>query len=173
MKTVEITLYKFEELPPHGQEQAINRYSGINVDHEWWWESTYEDAERVGLKITSFDDYSLDAEFIEGAEYTANKILEDHGEQCETYQTAKSYLEERTTLVTSLSDGIHLDRVTEGNEDEFDWSCNDLDAEFLYSLREDYRIILQKEYEYLTSDEAIKETLIANEYDFTEDGRIY
>lgn len=29
------------------------------------------------------------------------------------------------------------------------------------------------EYEYLTSEEAIKETLICNEYDFTEDGRIY
>ena len=172
MKTVEITLYNFEELPHHGQEQAINRYADINVDYEWW-DSTYEDAKHIGLKITSFDDYSLEAEFIEGAEYTANKILEDHGEQCETYQTAKNYLEERAELVALLSDGVHLDRVAEGNEDEFDWSCNDLDAEFLYSLREDYRIILQKEYDYLTSEEAIKDTLIANEYDFTINGEIY
>ncbi len=31
---------------------------------------------------------------------------------------------------------------------------------------------LEKEYEYLTSDEAIKESLIANDYDFTNEGRI-
>lgn len=32
---------------------------------------------------------------------------------------------------------------------------------------------LEDEYEYLTSDEAIKETIICNEYDFTEDGSNY
>lgn len=32
---------------------------------------------------------------------------------------------------------------------------------------------LQNEYEYLTSEEAIKETIIINEYDFTEDGSNY
>jgi hypothetical protein len=34
-------------------------------------------------------------------------------------------------------------------------------------------LTLEKEYEYLTSEETIKESLIANEYDFTEDGKIY
>lgn len=172
MKTVEITLYKFEELPPHGQEQAINRYADINVDHAWW-DSTYEDAERVGLRITSFDARSLEAEFIEGAEYTANKILEDHGEQCKTYKTALGYLSERDQLVASLSDGEDITRVAEGYEEAFDEACDDLDAEFLYSLQEDYRTILQIEYEYQSSEEAVQETLIAKEYDFTEDGRIY
>jgi hypothetical protein len=33
--------------------------------------------------------------------------------------------------------------------------------------------MLRHEYEYLTSEEAIKETLIINEYDFTIDGKIY
>jgi hypothetical protein len=31
---------------------------------------------------------------------------------------------------------------------------------------------LEKEYEYLTSDESIIETIHANEYEFTEDGKI-
>lgn len=37
------------------------------------------------------------------------------------------------------------------------------------SLRKD----IQNECEYLTSEESIKETLISNEYDFTEEGEIY
>jgi hypothetical protein len=32
---------------------------------------------------------------------------------------------------------------------------------------------LNAEYDYLESDEAVMETLEANEYEFTEDGRIY
>ena len=48
----------------------------------------------------------------------------------------------------------------------------DLNKEFLRSLCEDYRIILQKEYEYLTSEEAIIETIEVNEYEFTEEGEL-
>jgi len=33
--------------------------------------------------------------------------------------------------------------------------------------------MLKTEYEYLTSEECIKDSLIANEYDFTEAGKIY
>jgi hypothetical protein len=48
----------------------------------------------------------------------------------------------------------------------------DIDANFLRSLLEDYRIMLQKEYEYLTSEETIIETIEANEYEFTEKGEM-
>ena len=46
-------------------------------------------------------------------------------------------------------------------------------AEFRRSILEDYRIILQTEFEYLTSEEAIVEIIEANEYEFTADGHIY
>ncbi len=49
---------------------------------------------------------------------------------------------------------------------------NDED-EFLKELLEDYRIILQKEYEYQTSEEAIIGTIEANEYEFTQDGKMF
>jgi len=54
----------------------------------------------------------------------------------------------------------------------WDIDTEDIDAEFLRSLCEDYRIMLQNEYEYLTSEEAIIETIIANEYEFTEEGEL-
>ena len=48
-----------------------------------------------------------------------------------------------------------------------------LEAEFLKSILEDYSIILQKEYEYLTSREAVEETIEANDYHFTENGNLF
>jgi hypothetical protein len=47
-----------------------------------------------------------------------------------------------------------------------------MEGEFLKSLLEDYRIILSKEYDYLTSRESIIETIEANEYEFDENGNI-
>ncbi len=44
---------------------------------------------------------------------------------------------------------------------------------FLNSLIEDYSIILQKESEYLMSNEAIIETIEANEYEFKANGDRY
>jgi len=46
----------------------------------------------------------------------------------------------------------------------------EMEDDFLNSLIEDYSIILQNESEYLQSDEAIKETILANDYEFTKDG---
>jgi hypothetical protein len=46
-------------------------------------------------------------------------------------------------------------------------------AEFLCDLLEDYRIILSKEYNYQTSEETIKETIEANDYEFTAEGKLY
>jgi hypothetical protein len=45
-----------------------------------------------------------------------------------------------------------------------------LEDEFLKTLCEDYRIILSREYDYLTSEAAIIETIEANEYEFKADG---
>ena len=88
-------------------------------------------------------------------------ILENHGEVCETYATAKEYQA----------------KLKHFNEDDEDETSVEYDAlqetkdEFLQALLEDYRMLLQKEYEYQTSEEAIIDTIKANEYEFTEDGK--
>lgn len=88
------------------------------------------------------------------------------------YKTAQSFLTEWDNLVAKYSDGINTDRVSEDNENEFDNDADELESEYFNLLLEDYRIMLNKEYEYLTSDEVIKETIEANEYEFTEDGKL-
>lgn len=147
----EFTVYKFEELPEEGKKRALDRYYYINVDHDWW-QFIYEDAERIGCKIHEFDigpRQSCDLRFVLSAKEVAQKILAEHGKDCETYQTAQTF------LAADL----------EEDDDEIE--------EFRRELAEDYRRILSREYYFLTSDEAIRESLIANEYEFTEDGTIH
>ena len=150
MRIKETKVYPFGELSENAKENAIQESWDINLFYEWW-EFTLEDAKNVGIEIKEFelDRGSYCHGAIEDAEFTANKIIQEHGESCETYKTAKDYL----NSVKIGEDG-------------------DLDNEFRLSILEDYRIMLQKEYEYLGSEDAIIETIKANEYEFTEDGKL-
>jgi len=173
MREVKTIVYKFDELSETAQQKAIEKLADINVDYEWW-EYTYDDATNVGIKITGFDiDRGSCCEGdIYDFEETAKKILENHGEKCETYQTAANFLKDRAELVKKYSDGINTDIVSEDNEYDFDSELDELEIEFKKSILEDYRILLQKEYDYLTSKEAIIDTITANEYEFSVDGKM-
>ena len=153
---VKTEVFKFNELPEEAQQTALESLWDINVDHNWW-EYDYEDAAQIGLKITEFDldRYSIDGDFTEYAEDVAANIVKNHGEQCETHQTAKNFLDDQK------------------NYDNDTIEAEDAEYEFKRSLLEDYRIILQKEYDYRTSEAAIKETIECNEYEFTAEGNLY
>lgn len=176
MRTETVNIYKFSELSEEAKEQAINDLRDVNVNFEWW-ENVYEDANQVSIKITGFDidrgNY-CNGIFLENACAVANKIISAHGEVCETYRTAKQFISEWDALVEKHSDGINKNEVAEENEYQFDQEADELESEFKNSILEDYRIILQKEYEYQISDKAVKETIEANEYyEFYENGEIY
>ncbi|MBK5202133.1 MAG: hypothetical protein JJE45_00225 [Prolixibacteraceae bacterium] len=164
MKTKTINLYQFSELSDKAKENAINKLSDINVDSDWF-ESTYEDAENINFKITGFDidraSY-VNGNFMISAADTAELIKVSHGNECETFDTAKEFL-------TSLNE---LTSTKENIEDVPEEEIEEIEDEFLKSLCEDYRIILTKEYEYGTSEEAITDTIEANEYYFTEDSTL-
>jgi len=168
MKTIEIKIYSFDELSEKAKEKAIENLSDINTDLDWW-DTVYEDAKTIGLKITGFDlDRSRHAtgDFILSAQEVAQNILNNHGEACETYKTADSFLEYFNPLFAE-----YLDEDSEHYESrDREQELQELEDDFLKSLLEDYSIILQKEYEFLISEEAIIESIRANEYDFTENG---
>lgn len=171
MKTIEVKLFSFDELSEDAKQTAINSHLDINVFCDWW-QNTYQDAENIGLKITSFDlDRNRHAKghFILSACEVAQNIINTHGENCETYKTAANFLEDFNPLFAE-----YLDESSEHYESsEREGKLQDLEADFLDSLLEDYSIILQNECDYLQSEEAIKETLIANEYEFLESGKRY
>lgn len=168
MRTIETTVYTFNELSEDAQQKAIENLFDINLDSNWW-QFTYEDAERIGLKITSFDldrNRHAEGEFILSPAEVAQNILNEHGETCETFKTAQNFLNDWQPIFNSYMDQESENYESEESEEEM----KDLEDEFLKSLCEDYSIILQNEYEYLMTDEAIKGT-IADSYEFTEDGK--
>ncbi len=173
MRIEKTKLYPFDELSEDAKEKAVQDLCNINVDYEWY-ESTYEDAVQVKLNLLAFDlDGGGDCrgEFIEYAKDTADAIIENHGRMGETYKTAIEFIEDSAKLYM-----IYPVKLDDDGEDENEYDREkeqaELDGEFLKSILEDYRIILQKEYEHLTSETGIIETIEANEYEFTEDGKL-
>ena len=144
----EYEVYKYDELPEDARQKALEDNYDINVDCFDWWESVFEDAENIGIRIKSFDidRFEITGELVLYPNEVKSKTLKEHGKSSNTYKTVKEY---------DL-------RKADFEEDEF-----------LYSLLEDYRIMLQHEWEYLTSEEAIVETIDANNYDFTIDGKMF
>lgn len=173
MRTIQTTVYTFAELSEQGKDNAVQNLWDINLRHDWW-DSMYEDAKNIGVEIGSFDLERGAKCKVEVYDYleTANKILKEHGDTCDTHKNAVEFIKERTELVSRYSDGVNKEIVTEENEYDFDTELDELETEYKKSLEEDYLIMLRNEYEYLSSREAIIETIEANEYEFTEDGKL-
>ena len=113
------------------------------------------------MKLTGFDvergNY-CEGEFINYASDTARAILKEHGKGCDTYKLAEIYL--------ARCKVIEAKEETQETEED----CIELEEEFLKDLLECYLLTLKEEFEYNTSEEAILETIRANEYDFRSDG---
>ena len=176
MRTQTITknIFKFDELDERTQGKALDGLYGINVDYDWW-DSVYADAATIGLKLKYFDldrNRHATGSFTESPLTVIRLIKENHGKDCETFKTADGF--EQTFLdyqTAEAYDDEHLD--DEDFEQRFDgYALEDSTKEFLDSLLEDYATMLQKEYEYLTSREAILETIEANDYEFDENGKL-
>ena len=164
-ETTTRTIYKFDELSDSAKDKALDNCRDYEVENDWW-EQVYEDASQVGIKITSFD---IDrASYCKGeipdTEQTAHNIVDNHGEACDTYKVAAAYLKERDETIDTFKE--------DADEDYKDEKLDDLGEEFTKAILEEYLSILRKEYEYLTSDEAVKEMIEANEYEFTKKGEL-
>lgn len=144
-----VTTYKFSELSEGAKELARSWYREGALDYDWW-DSTYEDAERIGLKITSFDlgrSQLCEGELTGSLNDSVQAVLAEHGSECGTYELAREYYRRR-------HNGQSMD------EDEF-----------RERLLREYLGMLEREYEWLLSEENVDESIGANEYDFTADGK--
>lgn len=167
MREITVKLYRFNELSDKAKEKARNWFrEGYTGEFEW--ENIQDDAKEIGLKITELRPTGIqgnnEGEFITTARECAEKILKNHGETCETYKTAKGYLQDLAAL--AIVEGGDVGDYEDQN------AADELTKEFKYSLLEDYRVILEKEEEYQNSDEVVDENIIINEYEFTENGEI-
>lgn len=172
MKTVtkEYKVFEYVELSDKAKQKALEQVCEWNIDLDWW-DQVYEDAEQVGIKITSFDidrGNNIEGSIITSVPEVIETILGNHGEQCETYKTAKRYQQALKTLGERPSE-------SDENADDGKWEDEreNTDHEFLNDILEDYLVMLRRDYEYQTSKEALEETIEANELEFTEDGKIF
>ena len=161
-RVTETTVYQFDELSEKAKEKARKWYLG-GLDYDEWWDGVCEDAARVGLAIKGFD---IDrGNYCKGDLTTSplesiEKILADHGKDCDTYKLAMLYKPQFEAIR----------RKEEASEDDFSGEWDELESEYTYALREEYLSMLRKEYEYLTSNACVDDTIRANAYEFLETG---
>lgn len=169
MKQVTQTIYSFSELSKKAQQTALNRYADINTDYDWW-QFIYDDAKEIGIEITGFDiDRQNDIDIEDLTMITpidvAENIIENHGEESDTYKAARKFLDAMTPI-----------RVTEAllNEDYDDEELRQqFESDFSTDIMRCYWQMLYDDYQYRISDDGIIDTIIANDYEFYEDGTVY
>lgn len=175
------TLYRFQELDESAQEKAMERLWDLNVDYDWW-DHIYHDAADVGLKITGFDTYrnTISGELTDYLLDSCKLIRKNHGKDCETFKTAKVYLDEYIEAFVKWREA----EQSSGDQDDFEgwkpadfleefkWTdeAKEVEKEYQKALLEDYLILLRDEYDYRTGKEALRESILAGEYLFTENG---
>ncbi len=198
IQTVSTTTYKFSELSESGKRSAIEKQYNINVDYEWW-ESDYDDFKNIGKIIginidkIYFSGFSCqgDGACFEGKyEYKKGSCKE-----------LKNYAPLDTELHRIAEELFQLQRknfyrlgaTVKQSGHYYHSGCTDIDVysdeyqAWCYDNPEVERDIkellkdfmdwiyksLNNQYDFLTGKEAIQETIEANDYDFTEDGKIY
>lgn len=170
--------YKFADLSKDAKQTAIEHFSDINVDYKWWkW--TLEDAENVGITIKEFDlEYrgSIDGSLIWSGEDVCKAIIETHGKDCKTHKIAAEYSQKYAELSKSYLILDVKEKMTQADmydeRHELDAESEDLSEVLEAKLLIAYLEILKNEYEYLQSEEAIIESIEANNYEFEEDGTL-
>jgi len=172
MKIKKIKVYEFDELSDESKKKAVENLSDCNVDYEWW-ESIYEDADRVSVEITGFDiDHGSLSFKVHDEDDTAQRIVKEHGKTCDTYKLAKKFLKDRAALVRKYSTAPSRDVVDEKYYHKFDIELDELNDGFTSDLREEYLSMLRKEYEYLTSEAQIIDHIKINNWTFTAEGKL-
>lgn len=188
MKQITINLYSFNELPKDIQRKVLDDNRTINVDHDWY-DFIYDNWKE---KLTAFGfiapiirfsgfysqgdgacfDAAIDLETVLKqedipAEYK-KLILAKDSVEFGIKSNSSYYSHEHTRFIDWCISDWNVDVRTQSNiilQSFCDW----LESKRIVFCQQIYND-LQKEYEYLTSDEAIKETIIANDYTFESDG---
>jgi len=192
---VKTKVYKFSELSDEAREKAIEKLHDINI-HCDWYEFVIDDAKEIGKLIGINIDkiyfsgfwsqgdgacFEGNYEYRKGSvktiiEYAPkDKELQRIAGELQTIQSKHfyklcAYVKHSGHYYHKMCTNIDIQHANYAhyvpeNADEIIEPLRDF-MDWMYSW-------LQKEYEYLTSKEAIIETIEANEYEFTENGIIY
>ena len=181
MREITVKVYSFAELSDDVRERALDAFRDINVEYDWWDGAYYTiraAGELLGLEIGDIhfdtDSYCIfDAEYqyVRGAvkavkaEFPQNTDLHKIASELQALQKRHFY-----SLSCAVTEGRDANRYSCFRFGE-DYDCEDL-GDIIDDFAHWARILLRDEYEYLTSDDAVKEMIEANEYEFDEGGKL-
>lgn len=197
MRTVETKVYTFEELSDEAKQVALDRHREINA-HDGWWDPIYEGltekAKEAGFEVQDiyFSGFWSQGD---GAMFTY-KGFNDNILKGFVAQLQLSEEDKQLILSQGVVSGKGLHRghyyhekscdhyvYLESNDPDFEYATDlidGLDGAFENYVTEVYEDLcgqlykdLEEYYNELTSDEYVGEMLIENEYEFTEDGKIF
>lgn len=189
---------KYNELTNEAKEKARDEYRNAEGNFEWWdgvYEIVKETATSFGLRI---DDIYWSGFWSQGDGASFKGVLDfketDEADLPKAIQPIYARLKEMHAMlrlalqedlwVRVTQSGRHVHEMSMDVEGGY-WEEDDNDEdreglvvfdfydEILELMRDYARWIydaLESEYEYLNSDECVEETLLANEYDFDEEG---
>lgn len=190
---------KYEQLSDKAKQNARMNMCDMSTDWRFeWWESTYEYVGEVAkilgfewFKVTDFDldrgrgSYvQYDAQF-STALMKLDELSDKQKDELKWFiepiikqaalcaiHTQGSYLYAVITPTGRVSLNVDWEVCDVENPDELEELLDGEVSEKAFSAFADWiQARLQEEYDYLTSDEAIEESIIANEYDFDEEGK--
>lgn len=194
MRNITTTVYKFSELSDEAKEKAIANLSSINVDYDSWSEGVIEDATTIGkiigididkIYFSGFSSQGDGACFSGSYSYEKNsvKAIKEHApcdmelhriatdlQRLQSKAFYRLYANVKHTghyyheLCTSIDVNNDYQELTANHESDLSELLRDF-MKWIYGQ-------LHKEYDYNTSDAAIIETIEANEYEFTENGKL-
>ena len=179
MKTIKINIYKFDELSETAKEKALNDYRN---DFDFFWTDEGFESIEKGLDYFDFSihDYEIDYLDINRCFIKIDNNESQNIENIEYIRLYKylvnNYLDYKPELLKGncpftgyCVDESFLDPIRKFINKPYSINFRELMDECVYSALKD--IVSDCEYQY--SDEGIIETILANDYDFTEDGKLY
>ena len=181
MREMNVMVYPFAELSDEAKERALNEFRDINVEFPWWeysFDTIRAAGELLGLEIGEihFDTKSycmFDAHYryVCGAVNAVRNEFPWVDDLCKIAKDLQA-LQKRHfySLSCAVKEGRSMNYYRCFRFGEY-YECDAL-GDILDDFAHWARVLLRNEYEYLTSDEAIKEMIEANEYEFTADGKL-
>lgn len=192
MRTVEHNLYQFDELSDSAKERAREWYR-TTLDYEWW-DCIYDDAKEFGkilgidiseIYFSGFWSQGDGAQFTGEYEYRkgASKEIRSYTNDEELHRIADDLQEIQRRNFYSITASVYhsghyyheyCTTINVYDSREVDASIDT--EESIQELMRDYmRWIyraLEREYDFITSDEIVDESIVANEYEFDENGEM-
>lgn len=196
-RTIEKTVCKFEALDDQAKERARDWYRNGALDYDWW-DAIYSDAVTIGslLGITidqnrNRTEIYFDGFYCQGQGSSFNgtyryqpkapKRVKDYAPlDEELYRIATALQAVQRRYFYRLAADIESHRTADILVSVYDSEnsyrdIGDAEGEVTALIRDFNHWIftqLTREYEWLTSDEVVDEGIIANEYEFYEDGSV-